>query len=185
MALATNWSTSNTAGIDLFDVWSATANAAGSLGENVAPYPPFNAGTTVIGLNGAKYVYVKLGTGGCTGQGYLLVAPLNAYDAAVMMSNSVGNFGDPVGVPVSTTAGLIGDYLWMQTSGLCSTGVRVAALAVKNVPLASTTSATPGVVDDAVANPTKNIPGMVITTTVVGAGLSPAELNNPTVGTTN
>ncbi len=183
MTLATNWSTSNTAGVDLTAVWAAAT--AGTFAENVSPSAPFAAGTVVLGSNGAKYVFVKLGTGGCTGQGYLLVAPLNAYDGAVMMSNDVGNLGDPVGVAVCTAAALVNDYVWMQTAGLCPGGVRVAASCVHNVPLASTTASTPGVIDDAVGNPTKNLPGIVITTTVTGAGLSPAELNNPTVGTTN
>ncbi len=178
MALATNFSTTNTAGILLTDVWSATANAAGSLGENVAPYPPFTAGTVINGLAGAKYIYVKLGTGGATGAGYFIVCPLNAYDAAVMASDSVGNIGDPCGVWMGGAA-LIGDYGWIQTSGLNSTGVRVAALCAHNVALGTT--ATAGVLDD--SGSTHTLSGVWITTTVVGAGLSPAQLNNPVVAT--
>ncbi len=185
MTLATQWSTSNTAGIDLSAVWAALDNAAGSLGENVAPYPPFQAGQTVTLLNGGTATFVKLGTGGCTGIGYLLVAPLNAYTGAVMMSNDVGNLGDPVGVALCSAAALVNDYVWMQTKGLCASGVRVAASCVHNVALASTSASTPGVIDDSVSTPTKNLPGIVITTTVTGAGLSPAQLNSPTVGTTN
>ena len=173
MALADNFSTTNTAGVLLTDVWSATANAAGSLGENVAPYPPFAAGTVINGLKGAKYIYVKLGTGGATGAGYFIVAPLNDYSGAVMASNSVGNIGDPCGVWMGGAA-LIGDYGWIQTSGLNSTGVQVAALCVHNVALSTTGTA--GVIDDA---GTHAISGVWITTTVVGAGLSPAQLNNP------
>ncbi len=181
MTLATNFVTSNTAGIDLTAVY--TAVTAGTWGENVQPGPPFVAGTVVNGSNGAKYIYVKLSTGGVTGQGYLLVAPLNAYDGAVMMTSSVGNLGDPVGVAVCTAAGIAGDYVWMQTSGLCPGGVQAAASCVHNVALAST--ATAGVIDDSVAGGTKNLPGIFITTTVTGAALSPAQLNNPTVGSTN
>lgn len=183
MTLATNYSTSNTAGVDLTAVY--TASTAGTFGENVQPGAPFVAGTTILMSNGGKAIYVKLGTGGCLGQGYFIVAPLNAYDAAVMMSNSVGNLGDPCGVALCTAAALVNDYVWMQTSGLCPGGVQVAASCVHNVALASTTSSTPGVLDDANGSLTKNISGIVITTTVTSAGLSPAELNNPVVGSTN
>lgn len=180
MTLATNFSTLNTSGVDLTAVY--TAATSGTFAENVNPAPPFAAGTVVLGLNGAKYIYVKLSTGGATGAGYFLVAPLNAYDAAVMMSNSVGNLGDPCGVWMGGVA-VSGDYGWMQTSGLNSSGVAVAASCVHNVALVST--ATAGVLDDATGTGTKNISGVVITTTVTGAGLSPAELNNPVVGSTN
>lgn len=183
MTLATQFSTANLAGVDVTAVWADLANTAGTFGENVQPYPPFQAGTTVPLLNGGKAIFVKLGTGGCTGLGYLLVAPLNAYTGAVMMTSSVGNLGDPVGVALCSGAALVNDYVWMQTSGLCSTGVQAAASCVRNVALAST--ATAGVVDDSVAGGTKNLPGIVINTTVTTAALSPAELNNPTVGTTN
>lgn len=183
MTLATDFPTSNTAGVDTTAVY--TASTSGTWGENVQPGAPFAAGTVITGSNGGKYVYVKLGTGGCTGQGYFLVAPLNAYDGAVMMSNSVGNLGDPCGVALCTAAAVAGDFVWMQTSGLCSGGVRVAASCVHNVALASTANTSNGVLDDAVGTGTKNISGIVITTTVTGAGLSPAELNNPVVGSTN
>lgn len=174
MALSTNFATSNAAGVDLTAVY--TASTAGTWGENVQPGAPFAAGTVMLGLNGAKYIYVKLSTGGSTGAGYFIVCPLNAYDAAVMASNSVGNIGDPCGVWMGGAASS-GDFGWIQTSGLNSTGVQVAALCVHNVALSTT--ATAGVLDDGAG--THNISGVVITTTVVGAGLSPAQLNNPAI----
>lgn len=178
MTLATNYSTSNTAGVDLTAVWAAASNTAGTWGENVLPYPPFAAGTVILGLNGAKYIYVKLGTGGATGAGYFMVAPLNDYSGAVMASDSVGNIGDPCGVWMGGVA-LIGDYGFIQTGGLNTTGVRVAALCAHNVALGTT--ATAGVLDD--SGSTHTLSGVWITTTVVGAGLSPAQLNNPVVAT--
>ena len=182
MTLATNFSTLNTAGVDLTAVY--TASTAGTWGENVQPGPPFAPGTVMLGLNGSKYIYVTLSTGGSTGAGYFMVAPLNAYGAVVMMSNSVGNLGDPCGVWMGGAASS-GDSGWMQTGGLNSSGVQVAASCVHNVALASTANTSNGVLDDATGTGTKNITGIVITTTVTGAGLSPAELNNPTVGSTN
>lgn len=181
MTLATNFGTSNTAGIDLTAVW--TASTAGTWGENVQPTAPFAAGTKILMSNGGTAIFVKLGTGGVTGLGYLLVAPLNAYDGAIMMTSSVGNLGDPCGVALCSAAALVNDYVWMQTDGLCPGGVQVAASCVHNVVLAST--ATAGVIDDSVAGGTKNITGIVVTTTVTSAALSPAELLSPRVGTTN
>jgi len=177
MTLATNFSTSNTTGVNITDVWSAASNAAGTWSENVQPYPPFQAGTVLNGLYGAKYIYVKLGTGGATGAGYFIVAPLNDYSGAVMASNSVGNIGDPCGVWMGGAA-LVGDYGWIQTSGLNTTGVQVAASCVHNVTLLTTGTA--GVIDDA---GTHAISGVWITTTVTGAGLSPAQLNSPAYST--
>lgn len=182
MTLATTWSTSNAAGISLTDVYSALSNSAGSFGENVQPYPPIAVGTKILLSNGGTAIYVKLGTGGVTGTGYALVAPLNDYTAAVMMTSSVGNLGDPVGFSLNSGAGLVNDCVWMQTAGLCA-AVQVATLCVHNVVLAST--ATAGIIDDSVAGGTKNITGVVITTSVVGAGTSPGELLDPRVGTTN
>ena len=60
----TNFSTSNTAGVDVTAVY--TASTSGTWGENVQPGPSFQAGTVVLGANGAKFVYVTLSTGGCT-----------------------------------------------------------------------------------------------------------------------
>jgi len=174
MALATNFSTLNTAGIGLTDVY--TAATSGTFAENVQPGPPFAAGTVMLGLNGAKYIYVTLSTGGATGAGYFMVCPLNNYGAVVMASNSVGNIGDPCGVWMGGAA-VSGDSGWIQTSGLNSSGVQVAASCVRNVALSTT--ATAGVIDDGAG--THNISGVVITTTVTGAGLSPAELNNPAI----
>ncbi len=54
---------------------------------------------------------------------------------------------------------------------------------VANVALASTTTA--GKVDDSVANPTKNITGMILTTGTGSAVAGPGTLNWPVVGTTN
>lgn len=182
MALITTFSTSNTAGIDLAAVWSATANAAGSLGENVMPYPPVKEGTLVEMTNGSKAVYVKFGTGGVTGTGYVAVIPLGNYAGAVMMSNSVGNLGDKIGVFLGSVAALVNDYAWLQVYGTCA-AVQTATASV-SVALASTTTA--GQLDDATGTGTKNLSGIFLTAAQTGAsGLSTAELNFPVVGSTN
>lgn len=181
MTLATVWSTANTIGVDLTAIWSS-ASQTGTFNQNVQPYPPFAAGTKLAMLNGGMATYIKLSTGGATGLGYVLVAPLGDLTAAVMMSNSVGNLGDPVGVWLGNGAAISGDYGWMQTSGLCA-AMQVAASCVRNVALASTTTA--GVLDDAVGSLTKNISNVWATVTVTTAAATPADLNNGTVGSTN
>lgn len=142
--------------------------------------PNFPVGKLVTALNGSVWIRVLVSTGGVTGAGY--VCTFNSAFLAVMMSNSVGALGDKIGVPVVACAA--GDYIWLQVYGKAD-AINVAASAVANVALASTTSSTPGTLDDAVGTGTKNIPGIFITTTATTAGNYPGELNFPTVGSTN
>lgn len=176
MALVTNFATSNTAGVNLADVWSATANAAGSLGENVAPYPPFKEGTVVDMLNGGKAVYVKFGTGGVTATGYAVLMPsAGPYTAAVMMSNSVGAIGDKIGSFLGNTAALVNDYGWVQVYGLGI--IQTAASVAANTAL--TSGATAG---QLTTGGTHAIGGIFLTTAAGGsAGTTSCEMNWPTV----
>ncbi len=168
---------------------------SGALGVNYAqtyststtlyPYTadiPFQIGQISQGTDGSQWIFVKYGTGGVTGLGYVCVVPGGDYGNVVMMSNSTGSLGDKVGVWLGGVAGLIGDYGWLQLYGQCA-NIQTAVAAV-NVPLASTVTA--GQVSSTVTTPTKNIPGLFLTTARVGtAGLTAGELNWPTVGSTN
>jgi len=182
MALATTWTTLNAIGVDIAAIWSSTANAAGTYGENVQPYAPFDAGMIANSLNGGVSVYVKVGTGGVTGLGYAMVVLLGDYTNAVMMSNSVGSPGDKVGVWLGNGAAVAGDYGWVQLFGSCpSVQTNVATV---STAMASTSTA--GQIDDATGTGTKNISGLVLTTAkTTSAGLAPCQLNWPVVGTTN
>lgn len=175
--MTTPYVNDGTLGVNLSSVFTPSSTNYPYTGGTL---PNFPVGQLVKALNGSVWIRVLVGTGGVTGAGY--VCTYNSAFTAVMMSNSVGAYNDKIGVPVAAASA--GDYIWLQVYGTCD-AIRVAASCVANVPLASTTSATPGVLDDAVANPTKNLPGIVITTTVVGAGATPGELNYPYVGTTN
>lgn len=151
------------------------------------PYAPdlpnFPVGTLVSATDGSEWIRVVLSTGGCTGAGY--VCTFNVSFTAVMMSNSVGALGDKIGVAANSDAAVSGDYIWLQVYGKCQ-AIRVAASAVANVALASTSSGTAGTVDDAVGTGTKNLSGIVITTTDSGSGgNAPGELNWPVIGSTN
>ncbi len=169
------FSTSNAAGFAFNTVFTPQTSG---YGEN-ALFPPVALGTVADGSDGSKWVYVLFGTGGVTGLGYAVT--FDEDFLCVMMSNSVGAFGDPIAV--APAVAVAGDYGWVQRYGTCDS-IRVAASAAANVPLASTTTA--GELDDAVANPTKNLPGIVLTTArAASAGLAPGYLNWPTVGTTN
>lgn len=179
MALATNYSTINTAGIDLNAIY--TASTAGTWNENVQPGPPFAAGTVTNMQNGGVAVYAKLSTGGATGQYYAIVAPAAAWSAAVMMSNSVGALGDPVGSWLGNGAAVSGDYGWVQIKGA---GSIFANTASANVAMQST--ATAGEVDDANGAGTKVLTSLWLTTANAGAAaVTACEMNNPTVGATN
>lgn len=182
MALATTWSTLNTIGVDISAIWSSAANGAGTFGENVAPYAPFDAGMVATSLNGGIAVYVKVGTGGVTNLGYVMVVLLGDYTNAVMLSNSVGSLQDKVGVWLGNGVAIAGDYGWVQLFG--SVPAVQTGVATVSTAMASTTTA--GQIDDAVTTGTKNIPGLVLTTAkTTAAGLAPAQLNWPVIGTTN
>lgn len=182
MALATTWSTLNTIGVDITAIWSSAANAAGTFGENVAPYPPFDAGMIATSLTGGISAYVKVGTGGVTNLGYVMVVLLGDYTNAVMMSNSVGSLQDKIGVWLGNGAAIAGDYGWVQFYG----SVPSVQTGVATVSTAMASTSTAGQIDDATGTGTKNISGLVLTTAkITSAGLAPAELNWPIIGTTN
>ncbi len=169
------YATSNMAGANFSDVF--TPPVAGSY--NTGARQPFPVGTVAQGTDGSQWVYVRFGTGGVTGLGYVVV--IDEDFLAVMMSNSVGGLGDKIGV--APAAASLNDYGWVQVYGTVD-DIRVSASCAANVVLASTTTA--GEIDDAVATPTKNITGIILTTARGGtAGNAPGMLNFPVVGTTN
>ena len=180
MTLATNFSTLNMANVDLNAVWSS-ASVAGTYAENVQPSAPFAAGTRTNMQNGGTAIYCKLSTGGATGQYYCIVAPSSNWGAAVMMSNSVGALGDPVGSFLGSAAAVSGDYGWVQISGTGSIFLNTASA---NVAMQSTTTA--GEVDDASGSGTKVLTNLWLTAANAGsAAVTACEMQNPTVGATN
>jgi hypothetical protein len=169
------YSVSNTAGINFSQTF--TPPVAGSY--NTGQLAPLALGQTADGTDGSKWVYCLAGVGGVTGLGYVVV--MDEAFGAVMMSNSVGGLGDKIGV--APTSAAAGDYIWIQVYGTCD-DIRVSASCAANVPLASTVTA--GEIDDAVATPTKNLTGIILTTArAASAGNAPGLLNYPVVGTTN
>lgn len=141
--------------------------------------PTIPVGTPADGTDGSKWVFVLVGVGGVTGLGY--VVTVDEDFLAVMMSNSVGALGDAIAVaPVAAAAG---DYIWVQRYGTCD-DIRVSASDAANAVQASTVTA--GQIDDAVATPTKNLTGIILTTArAASAGNAPGFLNWPVIGTTN
>lgn len=181
MALATQWSTTNTIGIDITAIWSSASNT-GTYMEGVTPYAPFDAGMIAYGLNGAIAAYCKIGTGGITGVGYAGVVLLGDYTNVVMMSNSVGSLQDKVGIFLGVGAAIAGDYGWFQFYGSCPS-IRTNAAVAVSTAMASTSTA--GALDDATTTGTKNITNIVLTTAATTGGLSPGQLNWPVISTTN
>lgn len=165
------FATSNVAGVNFSDVF--TPPSAGDY--NYGATPAVALGTRVLGSDGSEWVYTILGTGGLTGPGY--VCRYNESFVAAMLSTSNDDFGEHVGVPVCAAASE-GDYIWLQIAGT-SPGIRVAALCAENAAL--TTTATAGQLDDASG---LIVTGIIITSTAVGAGLQPGNLNFPTVTAT-
>ncbi len=169
------YSTNNSAGFNFRETF--TPPAAGSY--NTGQLAPVALGQKATGTDGSEWVYVVAGTGGVTGLGYVVVIDENW--TCLMMSNSVGAFGDKIGV--APVAAALGDYLWVQLFGTCD-DIRVTASTGANVALASTV--TNGQISATVTTPTKNLPGIILTTARGGTdGNAPGFLNWPVVGTTN
>jgi len=175
--MAIPYSTSNAAGFNFSVVTTPATSGYAQDVSGLSDVVP--VGTIAHGMDGSVWVYVLFGVGGVTATGYVVV--VDEAFGAVMMSNSVGGLGDAIAVAPAVAAA--GDYGWVQRFGTVD-AIQVSASAAANVPLASTTTA--GQLDDAVANPTKNITGMVLTTArAASAGTAPGYLNWPVVGTTN
>lgn len=140
--------------------------------RNYGAQPTFALGQLMFGSGNTAFVYVKFGTGGATGAGYLCnISP--AFDA-VMSSTGNDAFGTPVGA--AQAVAVAGDYGWVQIYGPGL--LRGAASTAINVPLAPT--ATDGQVDDGAAVGALVFGGLTYTTAVGGAaGTSAAWFNWP------
>lgn len=115
-----------------------------SLAEiQVSGNAPTTLGTIAETFDGKKYIYVKLGTGGVTGDGY--VCTIDEDFEAVMLTTSNDADGDQLGV--AEGAGAEDDYGWLQVYG--PAGVMSEQDALANAFLGAT--ATAGQVDDAAA----------------------------------
>ncbi len=172
------YATSGQLGVDL----SAITVLASTTYPNYTDQPQFTLGQQVTASDNSVWTFVKLGTGGVTGAGFVVV--FDEDFLAVMMSNDTGAAGDKIGVWAAAVA-LVNNYGWVQVYGTCD-AMQVAASAAANVALASTSASTPGVLDDATGSLTKNITGVVLTTArAASQGNAPAVLNYPVVGSTN
>lgn len=126
---------------------------------------------------GREYVFVTFGAGGATGAGY--VCTVNENFSAVMATNTASLRGQHVGI--AQAAAVAGEFGWLQIYG---NGQVWTDAAVANAAMATTTTA--GQIDDAAGTGTKQIIGLSLTAARVStAGLAPAILTYPTVGTTN
>lgn len=162
---------------------------SGALGVNVTqvdspastlyPYEPdaqFALGQQITASDGSVWTYCILGTGGCTGAGYVLT--FDEDFLAVMLSTSNDVYGMKVGVPAA--AGSEDDYLWVQVYGTCQ-AIRVEQDALSDSALAPTGDA--GQLDDAGASGLF-VQGLVITTTNGGTdAVQPGVLNYPVIDT--
>lgn len=170
------YATSGQLGVNLSNVFTPSTSLYPYKTNNVQ----FTLGQQITAADNSVWTYVLYGTGGSTGLGY--VVTFDEDFLAVMMSNSVGGLGDKIGVaPAAASAA---DYGWVQVYGTCD-AINVAASCAANAALASTSSGTPGTLDDATGTGTKNISGIILTTAATTAANAPGVLNYPVIGTTN
>lgn len=126
---------------------------------------------------GREFVFVRFGSGGATGAGFVCV--IDPAFEAVMASNTTALRGLRIGVAQAAAAA--NEFGWLQIYGSVDVQTDVAAV---NAAMASTTTA--GQIDDAAGTGTKQILGLSLTTARTGsAGLAAAFLNFPSVGATN
>jgi hypothetical protein len=137
------------------------------------PGPPMGVGTVVKGNGNSEFVFVQATTtinlGDCC-----LITPATQTAAAITTTLATGAEGEQVGfaqVPIAS-----GAFGWLQRSGACQ-NISVAAGCATDAILYTTAS--PGVLDDAVT--TGIINGVVITATTTPAAAVPGTLNQPVV----
>lgn len=175
--MAIPFATSGQLGIDLSAVYVPST----SLYPYATNNQQFALGQQVTAQDNSVWVYVKYGTGGSTGLGFVMV-----YDedfTALMVDNSTGALGDKIGICPSSVAVAAGSYGWLQIFGTCD-AIQVLASCNPNVQLATTTTA--GALDDTVSSPTINVNGIVLTAARTSSqGNAPGVLNYPVIGTAN
>jgi hypothetical protein len=92
------------------------------------------------------YVYVQLGTGGVTGDGYVCSFG-DDYQAIMTATGTAASILEGDWIGVAEGAGANDDYGWLQIFGAC--GIRSEASALANKKIGPTSTA--GQVDDAAA----------------------------------
>jgi len=177
--MAIPYSTSNAAGFAIGTVYTPqTSGYAQDVSGLGAPVP---VGTLATATDGSVFVMVLIGTGGVTGDGYVL--NIDEDFGAIMLAQANDLYGDKVGVARLPTgvAAVAGDYLWAQVYGTCDS-IRCEQDALANARLAATTDA--GQVDDAGAAGTLYIRGLTLTAARGGTdGLAPGWLDYPMIET--
>jgi hypothetical protein len=117
-----------------------------TLDEMKASGKGFKLGDRATSYDGKVYVFVKLGTGGVTGDGYVCSFG-NDYTAIMTDTDVAGSILEGDWIGVAEGAGEAGDYGWLQIWGPC--GIRSEQDALANKKLGPTAEA--GQVDDAAA----------------------------------
>lgn len=178
----TQFNTANTEGINFGETWTVYDQTAASSSTNSPdnPGPRVAVGTTVKGTGDTDFVCVKASAAIAAGDTCLISTTFTA--AGITTTNATGATGALVGVSVVAIAS--GAYGWLQRAGLCTpTGVTVITATAPYFQLSTT--ATAGVLDDAITTLLVRVNGVVVTATNnsgANAG-AVAMLNYPVVGT--
>ena len=128
-------STLNSSGVDVNAVYTAaTATATGY--DPAYPNPPFLVGTSVLGNNNSKWMFVSVATSCskgdfCRTSISFAVTPLVTADAGAA-------FGQQIGIAMAT--GTTGQFLWLQTTGE-NQAANVVAATTAAVPLFTSSTA--------------------------------------------
>jgi hypothetical protein len=134
------------------------------------PGPPFQVGTVVKSTGGGEFIFVKASAALAVGDAAIITSSTGAA-TGLTTTNAGTSEGRQIGFAQVAIAS--GSYGWLQRDGACQ-NISVAASCAQDVPLYTT--ATAGVLDDAA---TTLILGVVITTTVTAAAVTPGTINRP------
>lgn len=159
MAQVTNYATEPQMGADFNQVYLVSA----SLTPDV-PAPPFNLGMVLLGMNGAKYLFVQASTS-ISANDFVAISAANLANS-LTNTNVVATGGVRIGVapggPVVTSLGIAPlTYFWAEVEGVQVPGNGVAASSTSNVQLY--TSAVAGVLSSVTGSSGVALGGVVMT----------------------
>lgn len=165
------FSTSPLSGVD---ITSTSSLAAGSA---TVYSPEFTLAARVKMSDGGEAIYIKASDSITAGDVLLVDGSGNAAKITTALTDA-GTATAHQYIAVAHVTLASGQHGWACTSGIPTAGISVLASCVRGSPLYTTT--TPGALDD-ISTSSHLITGIEITTTVVGAGVTPGFLTNPTL----
>lgn len=156
------------------DITATSSLASGSL---TVYSPEFGLASRAKMSDGGEAIYIKASSSITAGDVLLVDGSGNAAKITTALTDA-GTTTAHQYIAVAHVTLASGQHGWACTSGVPTAGISVLASCVRGSPLYTTSTA--GALDD-ISTSSHLITGIEITTTVVGAGVTPGFLTNPTL----